>query len=231
MNMERIFVPFSLEVKAADVADNKPPGYFRGYGATFGNKDLGGDVILPGAFDATVAEHLAAGTVPAMCYEHNPTEPIGDYLTMAVDKKGLLLEGQLWVGSNIGRADQAYKMLQSKTCKGLSIGYSHITAPTYDDKKKTRNLTSLRVHEISPVGSPMNPKAQVVTIKSMLAENKILTVRDAEDFLRDAGGFSASEAKTFIAALKSGFVAERDASHERAQVIESALKTLRTLQQ
>lgn len=227
--MEKMFVPFSgLEFKSSAEADALP-GYFKGYGATFNNKDLGDDIILPGAFDQTVEEHAKSETVPAMFYEHNSYEPIGDYLSLSVDKKGLLVEGQLWVGKGIARADQAYMMLQSKTGKGLSIGYSHITPPIYDDKKKARQLTGLRVHEISPTGMPMNPKARVLTVKSILDDKKIITVREAEDFLRDAGNMSASEAKSFIAALKSGLTAEWDASQERARHLATAIKNIQNL--
>jgi uncharacterized protein len=225
--MEKLFTLLQdLEIKTDS---NKAPGYFKGYGATFSNKDLGDDIILPGAFDTTVEEHTKGDTVPAMFYEHNREEPIGDYLSMSVDKKGLLVEGQLWVGQGIPRADQAYKMLQSKTGKGLSIGYSHITPPIFTEKNKARQLTSLRVHEISPTGMPMNPKAKIITMKSILEEKKILTVRDAEDFLRDAGGMSASDAKSFIAALKSGLTAEWDAAQKRAQDLDAALANIRRL--
>ncbi len=224
--MEKLYIPFAeIELKT----DNTRPGYFVGYGATFGNKDLGNDIILPGAFDQTIKEHEAEGTVPSMFYEHNSQEPIGDWLSMGVDKKGLKMEGQLWVGSNIGRADQAYKMLQSKTGRGLSIGFSHITPPIYDDKKGTRQLTSLRVHETSPTNRPMNQKAKILSVKSLLEEKKIITVREAEDWLRDEVGLSATEAKTFIAAVKSGAMAERDASDERKKLLEQTLNDLRAL--
>lgn len=225
--MERLYVPMiGLEFKSSE---SDKPGYFKGYGATFGNKDLGNDIILPGAFDTTIETHIKSGTVPAMFYEHNREEPIGDYLSVSIDKKGLLVEGQLWVGEGIPRADQAYKMLQSKTGKGLSIGYSHLTPPIYDDKKKARQLTSLAVHEISPTGMPMNPKASLLTVKSILEDRKIITVRDAEDCLRDVGGMSASDAKLFIAALKGGLTAEWDAAQKRAQDLDIALENIRRL--
>lgn len=224
--MDRIFLPFAeLELKT----DNARPGFFVGYGATFGNKDQGNDIILPGAFDTTAEEHAKAETMPAMYYEHNSQEPIGDWLSMSVDKKGLKMEGQLWIKEGIPRADQAYKMLQSKTGKGLSIGFSHITPPIYDDKANVRKLTSLRVAEVSPTGRPMNKKAGIISVKSLLEEKKILTVRDAEDWLRDAVGLSATEAKTFIAAVKSGVCAERDASAERQKNLDDAMNKIAAL--
>ena len=227
--MDRIYIPFELVEFETKSNGSKPKGWFKGYGSTFGNVDLGKDVVLPGAFDQTVEEHKKSGTVPAMFYEHNTTEPVGDWLGMEVDKKGLLMEGQLWVDSGIPRAEQSYKMLGSKTGRGLSMGYNHIEPPIYDDRKGIRQLTKLRVNEVSVTGRPMNQKCGIVSVKALLEDKKILTVREAEDWLRDAVGLSATEAKTFIAAVKSGAQAERDASLERQKSIDSTLERIKTL--
>ena len=45
MELQRVTVPF--EIKQADVNDDM--GKFKGYGAIFGNIDLGGDIIRGGA--------------------------------------------------------------------------------------------------------------------------------------------------------------------------------------
>ncbi len=226
--MERIFVPFvEFETKA-----DKPKGWFRAYASTFGNVDLGNDVVLPGAFDQTIAEHKAAGTMPAGYYEHNKTEPIMDWLDMAVDQKGLIMEGQLWVDSNVPRADQAYKMLNSKAPgKGFSIGFNPLKPHTtvQVSQKSRRGLVALRVNEVSATGRPMNTEASLVSIKSILEDKKILTVREAEDWLRDAVGLSSSEAKMFIASVKSGVCAERDASAERQKMLDDSLNKIQAL--
>lgn len=57
-NIEYISVP--LEIK--DLGS----GTFNGYGSTFGNIDLGGDVVMPGAFKKSLAQHKEDDTWPQM---------------------------------------------------------------------------------------------------------------------------------------------------------------------
>ncbi len=208
--MFKLFTPFEqLENKT----DDKRPGWFKGYGATFKNTDLGGDVIMPGAFDKTLADYKASGLMPSMYYSHDSKEPIGDWLSMDVDKKGLVMEGQLWVEKAIPKVHQADMMLRSRTGKGLSIGYGHNVPPTYDDKKRTRYLHGVDLDEVSPTGRPMNPKAGITAIKSLLTEcQDLLSVRQAEDALRDVCGMSEAESKEFIAKLSKGLKATWDKS-------------------
>ncbi len=227
--MDRLFIPFS---GAIETKTDKPKGWFRAYASTFGNVDLGNDVVLPGAFDRTIAEHKTAGSMPAGYYEHNKLEPIMDWLSMEVDTKGLIMEGQLWVDSNVPRADQAHKMLHSKAPgKGFSIGFGHYAPPktVTVEQKARRGLVSLRVDEVSATGKPMNQQASLVSIKSLLEEKKIITVRDAEEWLRDAVNLSATEAKTLIAAIRSSKDPERDAQDNQRKVLDDAMSKIKSL--
>jgi len=50
------------------------PGTFEGLAATYGDVDLGGDIIEPGAFQKTMADK--GGEVPIL-WQHDQREPIG----------------------------------------------------------------------------------------------------------------------------------------------------------
>nr|NIS40236.1 HK97 family phage prohead protease [Desulfuromonadales bacterium] len=50
---------------------------FEGYGSTFGNVDLGDDIVVRGAFKRTLAEHRKAGTMPLMFWMHDPRQVPG----------------------------------------------------------------------------------------------------------------------------------------------------------
>lgn len=222
--MFKIYTPYDqLEIKT----DDKKPGWFKGYGATF-SKDLGNDIIMPTAFDDMLKTYEKSGLMPAMYYSHNTNEPIGDWLSMDVDSKGLKMEGQLWVGKNVTKADQAHMMLQSKTGKGLSIGFSHTVAPTYDDKKGVRYLNGVHVDEVSPTSRPMNPKAGITAVKSLLtACPDMLSVRQAEDALRDVAGWSSDEAKEFIAKLVKDVRRRWDAERSDMSEVRDLLQSIR----
>ena len=177
-------------------------GEFIGYGSTFGNKDFGGDICVKGCFERTLKEHSKNSTLPAMFFSHNSHEPIGDWLEMAEDSKGLKVRGKIWVDQGIEKAQQAYNMLKGTGIKGLSMGYSTIIS-TRDDKKGTRSLQDVDLFEVSPTPFPMNARALTTSIKSLKSDNRLGTKREFEQFLRDAG-LSANEAKAFIAAGYAG---------------------------
>jgi hypothetical protein len=63
-------------------------------------------------------------------------------------------------------AKKAYTFMKSGVIKGLSIGYDTIQA-SYDGD--VRNLTELKLWEISCVTFPMNEAAQISTVKSLSA--------------------------------------------------------------
>ncbi len=200
MELEYKHIPFEIK-------DLKGDGSFEGYGAYFGNVDLGKDVCDRKAFDATIQEHQKAGTMPAMLYSHDTKEPIGDWSKMTTDNEGLVMAGNFWVGKGIPKAEQGYMLAKSRTPKGLSIGY--ITRNSRNEKSGTRTLLDLSVKEVSLTLFPMNPKAVITAIKSLMADKQSLTIREAEEILRDVG-FSNLDAKAFLARVTLGFK-QRDA--------------------
>lgn len=220
--MELKFMSVEMELK-----ELSEKGEFIGYGSTFGNVDLGGDICVAGCFDRTLKEHTKAGTLPAMFFSHNSSEPIGDWLEMAEDRKGLKVRGRLWVDQGIPKAQQAYNMLKGTGLKGLSIGYS-TQKSELDEKKKTRKLLDLDLFEISPTPFPMNPKALTTGIKSLKSEGRLGTKREFEQFLRDAG-LSANEAKAFLAAGYAG-LGRRDDDSESDEIKAALTRNIRILQ-
>jgi hypothetical protein len=55
-----------------------------------------------------------------------------------------------------------------------------------------RQLHELALHEISLVPVGMNDRAIVTQVKSLVEAGELPSVREFEEFLRDAGGFSKS---------------------------------------
>lgn len=207
---------------------------FDGYGAVFGNMDSYGDVILPGAFAQCLAA-VKGGSVewPVMLLQHGGWEmtaedmtPIGIWTELVEDGTGLKVNGKL---ADTPRGREAYalmKMQPRPAISGLSIGY---IAKEWEPRSKPddprRKLKRIDLVEISLVTFPANGKARVGQVK---AEGEGLTIRDAEEALRDAG-FSRKEAK---AILSGGFksLPLRDAGGEsNAELVALLRKNIATL--
>lgn len=212
----------SFEVKADDV---KPDGSFKGYGATFGNVDLGGDICDEKCFDRALKEMKDRDSMPAMFASHDSKEPIGEWNVVEKDKRGLYMEGQLWLGQGIQKATQHYLQMKSKGPKGLSIGYITIKAIPDEKKPGVRRLMDVDLMEVSPTPFPMNPKARITGVKSAIDGKVTIDIRSAEKILRDAG-LSADESKHFLSCLKAGIIAERDAEREIIEAMQSLRNTI-----
>jgi phage head maturation protease len=144
---------------------------------------------------------------------------VGDYTKLETDQKGLYCEGKLWLGDGIPKAQQTYRMLKSKTGKGLSIGYS-TKEYSMDEETGIRTLLKVKLHEISPTPFPMNEKAEITAVKTMLLCKDKLGIREAEEILRDVG-LSHTEAKRFLALLATGLKESWDATRDLVDVCKS----------
>jgi len=210
MEIKRISCPL-VEVKA-DGDANDASGHFEGYASTFGNLDLGGDIIRAGAFQNSLAEWSMKGEMPFLLAFHDMDKAIGDWLEMREDEKGLFVKGRLWVHGDrrIEDAVRAYNILRGTGQKTMSIGYYVKDYEMQESERGSlRIIKEVDLVEVSVVMQPMNPKARITSVKSLKdAEGNIASKREFERFLRDVD-LSATQAKAFIA---GGYGAiERDA--------------------
>jgi HK97 family phage prohead protease len=163
---------FNLKIKSLDDA-----GTFVGLGAVYGNVDLGGDVIDPGAFSRT----LSAGKSFPVLWQHDPSNPIGT-CKITDSREGLQVAGTLMLEDPTAR--KAYRFMRAGVVKGLSIGYDTIQA-TYEGD--VRHLTELRLWEISCVTFPMNESAQVSGVKAMSDDERTGHIKAINEHLKAIG--------------------------------------------
>lgn len=220
--IERTVVRLS-EVKLAgsDPAEMK----FSGYGAVFGNMDAYGDVIEPGAFAQFLAE-AKAGRMPwpSMLSQHggfgltaDDLTPVGVWDDLAEDGVGLRVEGSLAATQRGKDIHTLMGMKPRPAINGLSIGYiTKESVPRSKPDEPRRRLKRLDLIEISPVTFPANGKAVVSSVKMI---EDIDNLRDAENYLRDAGGLSRTEAKALIARLSG--LGQRDADGGMQDVVNA----------
>lgn len=218
---ERETRAYFLSIRAT--GDN---GTLEGYGSVFGVRDTYDDVIASGAFVESLKEHKAAGTMPAMLWQHDPSEPIGVWTDMAEDKKGLHVKGQLALSTTRGR--EAFELLKMGALNGLSIGFRSVPGTSRYNDDGVRVLTALELWEVSLVTFPANERARITTVKAADIAT-ITTIRQAEQALRDAG-YSADAAKAFLASVKRIALEERDAPGAAAamKAAERLLSSLTT---
>lgn len=207
--------------EAKDVTED---GVIEGYGSVFGGSpDSYGDIVLPGAFADSLAKHKREGTMPLMLWGHQQGEvPIGGWDDMAEDGKGLWVKGTIDLEDPLGaRIHRAFK---KKRARGLSIGY--VTLASKPDAKRAgiTFLEKLDLWEVSPVNFPAQRRALVDNVKSILDGGDLPTVREFEDFLRDAGGFSKSLATAIAAKATPHLRGEPEA---KADDVLDFLKALR----
>lgn len=187
-------VAFKTEDVAAD-------GTFTGYGSVFGNLDSYREIVLPGAFRDSLKAIKASGDPLPALWQHQSDNPIGGYTSLEEDSHGLKVTGFL-LKDDVQRAKEAYALMKARLVKGLSIGY-YVLEDSYNEKDNVRSLIKLDLREISPVTFPANVEAQVDGVKSalalMLKTGQLPSLKDFEDFLREAG-FS----KTQAAAIANG---------------------------
>ncbi len=154
MKNETGFV-FDLDCKSVSAE-----GEFKGYASVFNNQDHGRDIVVPGAF-AKSLQRRPAGKVK-MLRQHDADEPIGVWLDLTEDAKGLHVKGKLILDTVKGR--ETHALMRAGALDGLSIGYRTIK-DRYDRAKGVRYLEELDVPEISIVTFPMNPRATVASVK------------------------------------------------------------------
>ncbi len=82
-----------VKLLAEPVAAVDPVGLFEGYASLFGIADLGKDVVMPGAFADSLARRGPSGI--RMLWQHDAGQPIGRWLSIAEDPRGLKVRGRL----------------------------------------------------------------------------------------------------------------------------------------
>lgn len=209
---------YALQIKATG-----DDGSIEGYGSVFGVRDQYDDIISAGAFAESLKAHKAAGTMPAMLWQHDATEPIGVWSEMVEDGKGLRIKGRLALDTTRGK--EAHALLKLGALNGLSIGFVS-KQWAYDRDTEVRTLTEIDLWEVSLVTFPANEKARITGVKAADIAG-IKSIRQAEQALRDAG-FSADAAKAFIAEVKRIVLDERDA-HGAAAAMAAANRLLTSL--
>lgn len=169
----------TFELKIEDAAQ----GIIRGFASTFGNIDLGDDIVDQGAFKKTIQENK--GKVPILA-DHDPSKQIGWNIRAEETEKGLFVEGKLNMEDPIAKAKYGLikQALELGANMGLSIGYGVIKALPDKERPSVRRLKELKLYEYSVVTFPMNTAAMVTAAKSW--SEKLSNDDFAQEIIKEA---------------------------------------------
>ena len=128
-----------------------------GYASIFGVHDQGGDIVMPGAYAASLARLAATGGRVRLLWQHDAGQPIGVWDEVREDARGLWVKGRLL--TEVARAREAAALMEAGAVDGLSIGYRTVRAEKLAGGG--RKLHELELWEVSLVTFPMLPVARV----------------------------------------------------------------------
>ena len=190
--------------KAAPVGElidaDEKAGIIKGYGSYFGNKDSDNDVIMKGAYKKTIAEN---GERVKYLYQHDMNQPIGKMTELYEDDKGLVFVAEI-AKTQLGK--DVVELMKSGVITENSVGIMPIQK---NNKGDFREITEVKLYEISAVTLAANDQAKILDVKGNIDVEKLskrydnLTKLIRKGDISDEMGF-AIEAE--ILKLKSLFI-------------------------
>jgi HK97 family phage prohead protease len=147
-------------------------GTVEGYASLFGEIDQARDMVMRGAFAHTLASR-GIRRIP-MLFQHDPSEPVGIWLELREDFRGLFARGRLI--PEVTRGRELISLLRAGAIDGLSIGFRASKA-RIDPKTRIRRLHAVDLWEISIVTFPLLAGARVRAVKHATSRGKLSCAR------------------------------------------------------
>ena len=154
--------------KAAPVGElidaDEKAGIIKGYGSYFGNKDSDNDVIMKGAYKKTIAEN---GERVKYLYQHDMNQPIGKMTELYEDDKGLVFVAEI-AKTQLG--NDVVELMKSGVITENSVGIMPIQK---NNKGDYREITEVKLYEISAVTLAANDQAKILDVKGNVDVEKL----------------------------------------------------------
>lgn len=139
-------------------------GVVKGYGSYFGNKDSDNDVIMKGAYKKTIKEN---GERVKYLYQHNMMQPIGKMKELYEDDKGLVFVAEI-AKTQLGK--DVVELMKSGILTENSVGIMPIQK---ENKREYREITEVKLYEISAVTLAANEEAKILDVKGNVDFEKL----------------------------------------------------------
>ena len=143
-----------------EIADiDEKMGIVKGYGSYFGNKDSDGDVIAKGAYQKTIQEN---GERVRYLWQHKMDKPIGKIKELYEDDKGLMFVAEI-PKTTLG--NDALELMKAGIVTENSVGILPIQKQMKDG---FREITEVKLYEISAVTLAANDQAKILDVKGKM---------------------------------------------------------------
>lgn len=150
-------------------ADEKK-GIVKGYASYFNNKDSDSDIIRPGAYAKTIKEN---GHRVKYLYQHNMAQPLGKMVELVEDDKGLMFTAEI-AKTTLG--NDVLELMKAGVITENSVG---ILPMQKEHKGDYREITEVKLYEVSAVTLAANDQAKILDVKGEKAQENILKRYDA----------------------------------------------------
>ncbi len=168
-----------LETKtvAARVTDAKADGTATALVSVFGNVDLGGDRVMPGAFTRSLEEWQAKGDPIPVIWSHdwdNPESFVGWAEPKDIEETDAGLVVPMKFDLDRSRAEQVHHLLKTRRVTQFSFGYFAREYVDVEDADygTVRELTDIELFEVGPTLLGMNPETELIQAASALRAGK-----------------------------------------------------------
>lgn len=224
----------TFAIKRAEFkADGDGPGELTGWGATFGNVDEGGDVIIKGAFTDALPAFLERGFVPV---GHDWLGlPVATIADAKEEDDGLWFSAEFHTTQ---AAQDARTVVRERVERGKFVGLSIGFLPDYEDGVEFRDdgvrvISKVKdLAEISIVTVPMNRMAGVADVKADLGaglsyeqhgERVLAAVAQFTTRTADRAGYRIKEGRVLSAANRTRLGDIRDGMRSAAKELDAIL--------
>ena len=153
------------QTKARPVkASTDEAGAFTALVSVFGNVDLEGDIVMPGAFSRTLEER----GLPPVFYSHQWWDgPIGATEKAEETEAGLVIEGRLFLDSDLTK--RVHASMSAGQLREFSFAYDVVSSRSETrDGQDVRLLDDLDLYEVGPTLLGMNPATELIDVRSGL---------------------------------------------------------------
>jgi len=151
---------FQMEFKNVEVKEDGSRIFIEGYAST-PDVDSYDDIVKPEAFQNTMGSYMQK---PIILLQHNLDKIIGKAVDYRIEENGLWIRVELF-----NDIDGNFKSIQEGLLGAFSIGFRALKWNLYmkDDERMIREITELRLVEVSVVAFPANENARFTLAKSL----------------------------------------------------------------